>query len=61
MIKRSFFTSITVGLISLLVLAESAPAGLMNGDFSADFSGNTILGSLGLSFSGWILHKRRML
>ena len=41
MIKRSFFTSIIVCFVSLLVLAESAPADLMNGDFSADFSGNT--------------------
>jgi hypothetical protein len=35
MIKRSCFTSITVGFISLLLLVESAPADLMNGDFSA--------------------------
>ncbi len=38
MIKQSFFTSIIVGIISLLVLAESASAGLMNGDFSTDLS-----------------------
>ncbi len=41
MIKRSCFTLITVGLISLLVLSQSASADLVNGDFSDDFSGNT--------------------
>ncbi len=47
MLKRSIFTSITVGFISLLVLAESAPAGLTNGDFSFDLSSwDVTLGSV---------------
>ena len=40
MIKRSCFTSIIAGFVSLLVLAESAPADLLNGDFeSGDLTG----------------------
>ena len=38
MLKRIIFTSITVGFISLLVLAETASADLMNGDFSYEIS-----------------------
>ena len=38
MIKRSCFTSIIAGFVSLLVLAESAPADLANGEFIDNLS-----------------------
>ena len=43
-LKRNCFTSIITGFVFLLVLAESAPAGLVNGDFSTDIS---------ISGNGW--------
>ena len=41
MMKKGCFTSIIAGFVFLLVLAESAPADLVNGDFSKNFTGNT--------------------
>ena len=38
MIKKSCFTSIIVGFVCLLVLAESAPADLVNGEFIDNIS-----------------------
>ena len=48
MIKRSCFTSIIAGFVSLLVLTESAPADLVNGVKNGDFSDD-----ISISGNGW--------